>query len=287
MAKDELPTLGLEHQKVVDGHEVSIRIHATNPCVIVVTDDKVLPTLELAKRLLNPFTFAIKEIAQNVHIVPIRDARVPVIDERPIHLLNGSEWTTTERYDISMSEMQIGCKVFHNNSLAYYEKIRNIFAAMPIHPFRHRRQNMHGRLISMRKADYDPQHLSAEEIMMDYAPSSVLDYVADFETEAEKAEELNNFFEWLGEYGQTVDKDAKSFTFNRKAFRDHLFDSITEGESKDSIIEKTLRIIDAEKYSYPVINYGWGLNLSFAEHALNDMADGTTYIIEDIFDFHI
>lgn len=124
------------------------------------------------------------------------------------------------------------------------------------------------------------------EIMPEYAGNATFDYVTEYD-EDEENDERNDFFEWLEEHGQKVDRENDSFVFSRKGFFDSLFKGIGKDLTRDEIIEKVLKTMDFENYEYPVVHPGWGFHLSFADHALNNLKDGETYTIGRLFGGHV
>lgn len=158
----------------------------------------------------------------------------------------------------------------------------------PILPSRHKaKENTMGlRTIVMLGDKYSAPYEPADyEIMPEYTGNAMFDYVTEYDEEDEK-DEKESFFEWLESFGQKVDRENSSFVFSRENFFSHLFGNIKD-TPRDEIIEKVLKIMDAENYEFPVVHPGWGFHLSFADHALNNLKDGETYSIGRLYGGHI
>lgn len=144
---------------------------------------------------------------------------------------------------------------------------------------------MHGRIVTISTIDSEPMAPADYEIISEYGGAGHFDYVTDIPDE-KQTEELEDFIEFLEDRGQKVDRESQSFRFDRGAFFDVLFSHIQEDDGKNAIIEKCLTILESYEYIYPVIDNGWGLDISFVHHALNNMVDGETYRIGTFFEVH-
>ena len=119
MAEGHLHPALIQFDHLIDLDKVFPGINAFQPAVMI-PYYQMFPPFQLFQHTLGVLFALMEDVSEDVHVIPVSDSAVPVLDKSLVHFRHGIERPIAESDDAFMSQVQIRCKVCHVRYVPYW-----------------------------------------------------------------------------------------------------------------------------------------------------------------------